>query len=390
MSRQRGQILPLVAILSTVLAGFVGLVIDVGGVTAGQEDAQAAADGAALAAASSIGQGGSIATATSYAQAVLAADGMPASRLTLSFLDSTGAVTANTTLVATVSAGVSYQRTTQFLSVLGVGTTGIASAATGVMPAANCGVCLFGSGSSLVLASASTLTVRNAGVAVNSTANRNLDVGSGAALAAQFVAVAANRVRNLGSISPAPIVRAAVADPYAALAVPSLSGGATAVDTASTGSGTISPGIYSTINVDTGTTLTLSAGVYVITGGVTVQSGGTLTGAGVTLYFACSSYPAACASGQVGSGLANSGATSLSASNTGTYAGVAIFADRRNAAVTVAAPGSSLSLRGAFYAIATTFVQAGAADAFTLASQLVLASMAVNGNVTVDLVPSLR
>lgn len=389
MRRERGQILPIVAILSAVLAGFVGLVIDVGGVASGQQDAQAAADGAALGAASDIGQGTTIATATSYAQAVLTSAGMPTSRLTLSFLDSTGATTTDTTLVASVTASVAYQRATQFLSVLGVGSTGVASAAAGVMPAPNCGVCLYGNGSSLNLANGSTLTVRNAGVAVNSIARNNISVGTGATLTAQFVAVAVNRIRNSGTITPAPIVRTAAGDPYGGLAAPVVVGVPAAVDSSVSGSATLTPGVYSTINAGGSTTLTLSPGVYVVTGGITIDAPATLTGTGVTIYLACGAYPTPCAPGDIGAGLnILGGTTNLVGPNSGTYAGVTVFADRNNGGTTTIS-GGAVTMRGAFYATAMILSLAPATGSVTLASQLLLASMSVTGSATVDLVPRL-
>ena len=390
MRRQRGQILPIVAILSTVLAGFVGLVIDVGGVTSGQEAAQAAADGAALGAASSIGQGATIATATGYAQSVLTNQGMPVSRLSLTFLDSTGAASSDPTTVATVGATVSYQRPSQFLAVLGVASTGVAAAAVGVMPGPGCGACLYGTGTALTLANNSRLTARNSGVFVNSGANQNIKVGSGAALAAQFVAVTVNRITNNGTITPAPIVKPAVGDPYATLPVPSVAGSATFLNTPASGSGTASPGVYSAIVVNGSYALTLNPGVYVFTAGILVSGTASLLGAGVTIYLACGGYPTACTSGQSGALLnLTGGTTNLTAANTGTYAGVLVFADRNNAA-TSALSGGTLTTSGALYAPAMTLNQSLTGVTVTLASQLLLAKLQVSGTVIVDLVPRLQ
>ena len=153
------------------------------------------------------------------------------------------------------------------------------------------------------------------------------------------------------SISPTPTTGiTAVADPLASLAVPSLTGTAASVNLTS-GSQTISQGIYSQIKVSgTGTRLILNPGVYVITGGgFSVTNSASVTGNGVTIYNAGSSYPST--GGTYGGITLNTaGSVNLTAPLTGSYAGILLFQARTNPTAVSITGSGALGLTGVIYA----------------------------------------
>jgi hypothetical protein len=143
---------------------------------------------------------------------------------------------------------------------------------------------------------------------------------------------------------------AAVADPLAAIAVPSLTGSAVAINLTA-GSQTINPGIYSGIKVSgTGTSLKLSPGVYVLSGGgLSVTGSASLSGTGVMIYNAGSTYPAA--GGTYGGiALSTTGTVNLSAPTTGAYAGILFFQARTNPTLISITESATMTLSGVIYA----------------------------------------
>jgi hypothetical protein len=157
------------------------------------------------------------------------------------------------------------------------------------------------------------------------------------------------------------------------------------VQAAWSGAGTINPGIYPSItDGGGGTTLTLTAGVYVITGATgLVMTGGTITAtAGVTLYFACSAFPTPCTTGQVGAGfnLAVTGSTlNLTAPTGGPENNVAVYFDPKNAAVFSVVTTNFLgNISGAMYmpAATLTFNAKGGA---VLGSPLIVNTIGITG-----------
>lgn len=390
MRPERGQVMVLVAILSTVLVGFVGLVIDVGGVSSDHELAQSAADGAALTAAYQVQQGSTEAAATTAAQAVLTEQGLPTADVTLSYLDSSGSPTASASLVRTVQAVVAFNYATRFLPILGIASAGISATAQAALPAPTlpCGLCVMnGSGTSVTLAKNSSLTVNGAGAVINSTSNPNVTVNNGSRLTAPSIRMVVNHVSGSGTVTPAPTIGSALSDPLSTLAVPSLSGSATAYSSPNSGSGSISPGIYSSITVNGTYALTLNAGTYVLTGDL-LMLGGTLTGTGVTIYLTCSAYPTPCTAGGQAGALIGTGAgvLTLSAPTSGTYAGVVVFGDRSNNSTNTFSAGSgSVALTGTVYTLLMPLNLANRNDVYSWNSELVVAGFANNSGTSLTL-----
>jgi hypothetical protein len=118
------------------------------------------------------------------------------------------------------------------------------------------------------------------------------------------------------------------------------------------GPATLTPGIYDSINLNSGGVLTLEEGVYVVTeaAGFRVRDGGRVlsSGDGATIYLACGDYPAPC-DNELGARfqLDDGGQFLASPPASGEYAGLSIFADRGNTRSTLLT--GDVTLAGAVY-----------------------------------------
>ena len=230
--QQQGQAIVLFALLSIVLVGFVGLVIDGGEVAAQQQLVQSAADGSALAGGYGVAQpGATVGSATTLAQNVLRNLGLATGDLSIAFLDAGGGATTTPAAVKTVQATVSDSKPTFFLKVLGVNSTQVsarASAAAGAVQ--GCVLCVLGSGTTVVEGVGAGITVSGGSAVIDSTASPNLLLNDNAHFSATSVTIVGGgyQLGQSATITPVPALGNAVADPFAALPVPSV-GGARAV-----------------------------------------------------------------------------------------------------------------------------------------------------------------
>ncbi len=169
-------------------------------------------------------------------------------------------------------------------------------------------------------------------VYVDSNASNAIRASGNASITAPSIQVVGHTsVSGHALLSPSPTTgAAAVADPMAALPVPTGLTNQGSVQLSSNSSLTISPGIYTKISVAANAHLTMQPGVYAIAGGgFTVSGNASLTGDGVTIYNAGSNYPNS--GGSFGSiALSGNGEVNLSAPTSGMYTGVLIFQARDN------------------------------------------------------------
>jgi hypothetical protein len=376
---ERGSVAITVALSLTLLLGLAALVVDVGLNWAARTSAQTAADSAALAGASELLVGGpaaAIDTVGDYLRDNLvttvgtgwALDGdedngevvcwtLPAPPPTTIPLPQFRCPEGSNALrVITPPIQVQYA----FAPVLGKRSNSIkAMAAAGAGPAApnNCVLCVLepNGQNALLLSGSGDIQVTGGGIVVNSEHPLALNLlGSGDISAAQ--------IRVLGGVSlipgqgqllpPAELGGPPAVDPLADLRSPDQlpsppPGGNTAQvvppDT------TLQPGVYPSIEVQSGGTLTLQPGVYVVTEapGFTVRTGGRVVGNGATIYLACEDYPTPCDGGGAGLRLEPGGQLQVSPPTTGEYAGLSIFADKGNTATIHLQ--SAVNLTGAIY-----------------------------------------
>src|SRR4029079_4129644 len=118
-----------------------------------------------------------------------------------------------------------------------------------------------------------------------------------------------------------------------------------------------------------GKTLTLSPGVYVVTGNMRANAHGVIEGNGVMVYFTQT------ASLEIG----NQEELSLTAPTSGSYKGLVLWFDPLNASVIDLQAGGGLRLIGTLYAPAAQLHLHGTA-AKVLNSSLIVKSLIVQGN----------
>jgi hypothetical protein len=189
-------------------------------------------------------------------------------------------------------------------------------------------------------------------------------------------------------MSPAPTVGVPVtADPFAAVAGPSTTSLPTFAGQTITTPVTLSPGVYTgLVTVGNSGVASLNPGNYVFRAGLRTTGTGSLVLAGsggVLLYNANASYPAA--GGSCGNlSLAGTGTMTLSASRTGSYAGMLLFQDRsctNGAAISVR---TGTTLNGTLYVPAATLTLT-LVNNLTIASQIVAYELTVTGNSTLTM-----
>ncbi|MFI5457364.1 MAG: SdrD B-like domain-containing protein [Isosphaerales bacterium] len=228
----------------------------------------------------------------------------------------------------------------------------------------------------LTLSGSAKVSVAGA-VVVDSSAANAISGSSGTSVSASIIDVVGNVTG--AAFSPAPSTGAAsLADPLFSLVTPGTTGLTNyhAYSLAS-GTGSISQGIYSSINI-TGGTLTMSPGTYIIEGGgFKVSGAASVTGTGVTIFNAGGSYPTL--GGTFGSiSLGGTGTIKLSAPTSGTYAGILIFQSRDNPnTLSINVSTANSAITGTIYAACAQLSDSGSTP---LNGSLVVNSLNVSGS----------
>jgi hypothetical protein len=218
------------------------------------------------------------------------------------------------------------------------------------------------------------------GVYVDSRSSSALTASGNSTINASVIQVRGG-VRTSGgaSLSPAPITGAPIVpDPLADLPGPNTVGppqyGIKNFSGSSTA--TIGPGVYLGIAVSDNAKLTLSSGVYYIgLGGLSVSGAASITGSRVTIVNLGSLFPFI--PGLFGSiNLGGTGSSSLSASTSGPYAGIAILQPHFNdEPITI--NGSATLVSGTVYAPSARLFEAGNAQ---LNGAVVVDDLTITGN----------
>jgi len=388
-----GQALILIAIaLGGLLLG-IGLALDTGQLFVSRRAAQTAADAGAWAGAAVLYAGGSAGQARTAATDDATRNGYTDG----GFITVT---TASPPASGTYAGDPGYIEVTITEQVLTRFLFGASAGRTAISVRAVAGLARSGAGEAIVVTHGSTsgtlslngstrLTVVGGGTSTNSTSNTAVNIGSGGLLTGTFHRVTGNVSATVAArMSPAPSVGvAATPDPFAAVAGPSTTGlpvfGAQTITTPVT----LSPGVYTgLITVGNGGVASLNAGNYIFRAGLRTTGTGSLVLAGsggVLLYNANASYPAA--GGGCGNlSLAGTGTMTLSASKTGSYAGMLLFQDRS------CTNGAAISVRTGTTLNGTLYVPAAAltltlVNSVTIASQIVTYELVVTGNNTLTM-----
>jgi len=187
-------------------------------------------------------------------------------------------------------------------------------------------------------------------------------------------------------LSPKPVKIAAVSDPLAGLAQPSVSGSSQgAVSVSGNASKTINPGIYSQISVSGNGTLIMNPGpngtpgIYVIAGGgFSISGNGSVSGSNVLIYNAGSNYSASAGTdGGTFGAISLSGNATLTGAACGPYAGVVFFQARDNTQALSLSGNVAAGIKGTIYAASASVSMSGNAK---LNDSLVAGTLNVSGN----------
>ena len=393
-SGQAGQALPLTAILMVAIVPIVAFALNVGIMSDAQTSAQNGTDAVALAAAEMIRSGVGEEAASAMASRVAASDGLNPATLTVSYLTSSGQPATAASQVAFVDAKATVTRNAILGTFLGikwdsVTTTSLASVGN---PGPACGMCVLSPSASpaLSVTGNSTITVQSGPIAIDSSAGDAMSMSGNATVSAtaiNIVGACSGCTGSTVSVTPSPTTGTlATTDPLAGIAAPSVAGNASAPPT----SGSIYPGIYTSISVGSNETLTLAPGIYVIEGGLTLSGNAQLDASGgITLYFTCSSYGVSdtepsCA-GTNGISIGSNATVDLVAPSSGVYQGIAMMVDPNDPNTISIAGNGTDTLSGTVYAAASSLTVSGNGSGTTLNSIFIVSTLALSGNSSLDL-----
>lgn len=391
---EQGQALIIIAVALGALLLGVGLALDTGQLYVARRAAQTAADAGAWAGATILYAGGSAAQAQTAATDDATRNGYTNG----GFITMT---TASPPTSGTYANDPGYIEVTITEEVVTRFLFGASGGRTAVTVRAVAGVARSGTGQAVIvtrssgsttfrLLSTTRFTITGGGTNTNTTNNNAISIGAGGQLTATFHRVTGNvNAADAGRMSPAPItgVPAAV-DPFAALAGPPTTGVPTyAGQTITNGTVTLNPGVYtSLVTVGNNGIARLNGGNYIFRAGLTTTNNGSIvlnTTSGVLLYNANASYPAA--GGSCGNlSLAGTGTMTLSASPTGSYAGMLFFQHRTctNGPTITVRTGTTLS--GTLY-VPAALLTISVANNVTIASQIVADQLTISGNNTLTM-----
>ncbi len=361
-----GAILVITAVVTVVLFGLLGLVIDAGQLMSAHRMTRNAADAAATAAAMDLLVGRSHATATATATTfVKDYNGLASATMTVNIPPASGPHAGNSQFVEVI---VSNDAQMAFIQVLGIGSTqpvigravagweGVTIAA-GVIALdrdARPGINLTGNGSlfvnGTVLVNSDGGGMTEDGLPINNGSGGNAITasGNGTLYAKQVLSVGgvsnSSKIKNYDTSNPeSPLQTGGVGqpDPYRYLPPPTTGNGAVAtnfgaIKLSGKDNVTLSPGVYTSITTTSNVNVTLNPGIYVIVGGGISMSGNSvLSGNGVMIYNTGSDY-------NVNTGLPDSddGTNVPPASGNPTFGGVSITG---NAALNLTAYSNSSS-----------------------------------------------
>lgn len=367
--------------------------VNVGIMSNAQTNAQNGTDAVALAAAEMIRSGATEEAASAMASRVATTDGLNASALTITYLAASGNSTTTASQVASVRAKATVTRSAPLGSFLGIhwdSVTTTSNASVG-NPGPACGMCILSpsAGPALSVTGNSTITVQSGPIAIDSSASDAMSMSGNAtvgATAINIVGACSGCTGSNVSVTPPPTTGTlATTDPLAGTPAPSIAGTASPAPS----SGTIEPGIYTSIIVGSNQTLDMMPGVYVIEGGLNLSGNAQLDASGgVTLYFTCSAYSGSdtepsCTGSDIAIG-ANA-TVDLVAPSSGVYQGISMMVDPNDVnSITIGGNGTD-TLSGTVYAPASALSVSGNGSGATLNSIFIVATLALSGNSSLDL-----
>ncbi len=311
LSHDRGASVAVIAAASlTAIIGMAALALDLGAAYTQKAQLQKVADSAAMAGAISWLKTSNAAATKATISDIVVAHGWAAGIIqnpSQFYLASSPKSAASPAIQVSLAAPSSFL----LAGVVGGGTGTTTTATAMVQMTSTTQVACVLSLTNLIVNSNAAITATGCTVVANATGSNAVTLNSGATITAN-VATPGGVVRNSGSTITGTVTTGAAAavNPYSAEAS-AASAGFTNCHTYNYTS-TLTPGCWSNVNVNSGTSLTLSPGAYFFTG-LNVNSGASLTGTGgVTIITQNNFSP--------------SGNVTLTAPASGTWNGMAIYA----------------------------------------------------------------
>jgi hypothetical protein len=350
--RTHGFVLVTVVVSTVAMLACIGLAIDAGYLQLVKTRMQTAADAAALGGVQERKQNGSahvVDAARADAGLNRFTDGQNSVAVTVNNPAASGFYASDPSSVEVL---ISQDVRTLFMGVLGF--TSVTVRARSVARQGPGSSCLYtldpAASNAFSISGGATLAV-NCGVIVDSSSSSALSASGGAQVTATSINVAGNYQSSGGAVlSPTPSAHVSPeSDPLAYLTPPAVGACGPSGWSASGGvTKAITPGVYcGGINISGGSTVTMSAGTYILLGGgLNISGGSKLSGTGVTFYNTSGT-------GHAYGAINISGGTTLqlAAPTTGSLAGILFYQDP-----TIASPapssvsgGATTVFDGAFY-----------------------------------------
>ncbi len=371
---RRGMVAVLVAVLIPVVVGVMAVALDGGLLYLQRQQAQSAADAAALAGAYQLYNGANFSVAQGAAIAMGAQSGytIPSSN-----------VTSPQSGYIAVSVTASQPRL--FSAVWGSGNLSVTAGAVArgsTAPYSKAALLvLAASGTSVTLSGTTQVTAVNGNIVVDSTSAMSiLSSGSpGPSITTPELDLSGNILYSGSNPNKATVTnygRSDTADPLASIPAPSSSGmtvqSSSAINLLGSSTMTLNPGVYNGgITLSGYSSVTLNPGVYYINGGgINLSGSSSISGNGVFIY-------------NTGGGainLSGTGNVALSPMSGGTYAGITVFQDRTNSVGATLSGGSNLNNSGTFYFPSSTVTLSGNGSVGVAGSQFIANKMTFSGN----------
>ncbi len=379
-----------------VMVGVAGLAVDVSMWQYNKNNAQGAADAAAMSAVASAIAGDSTDRIRSEAYSVAATAGYVRGQnatVTLNNPPTSGAYSGNVNAYEVI---ITETQPRYFSALYMKGGPTIYARAVALVTStsiASCVVSLASSGSSVInLTGNGKVNLTNCNLDGNSTDPASLSLNGNALVAAQGVNLAGgfSTTGNASIVTPSLVTNGSrVTDPYASRVIPSYSG-CDQKNYSATG-GTL-PSNASGITVYCGglsfssqMTETIPPGIYIIDGGnFTISGGASVTGTGVTFILTNSSTSTSATIGSFN--VSGTGVVNLTAPTTGPTAGIVFWIDKRATSGTTSSfTGNGLgNLTGAIYAPSSAVSYNGNGSSTTGCTQIVSNTVTFVGNATLS------
>ena len=377
---QRGNYVVLGALLMPVVAGSVGLGVDVGFWYQAKQHMQGASDAAAVSAAAAYAA--SPATdisqqATTVAGSYGFVSGSQGVTVTINHPPNSGSYTTNLNAFEVI---IQQPQSQYFSAVWGsqnvvVTTRSVALADAGL-------ACVFAldytASGAITSQGTPTVSLNNCSLFSNSSATNSISVGG----AASVTALSAGAVGDISGVITTTEGQTTgdspLADPYASVSIPSFSG-CDQTNYSTKHTVTLNPGVYcGGIALNAGADVTLNPGVYYLDqGSLSVNAQATLTGSGVTIVFTSST------GSNYATATINGGATvDLTPPTSGNFAGIVMYGDRNMPVGTTFKlnGGAAQTLIGATYLPKAAVMFAGGNDGTNGCSELLGDTVTFTGN----------